>query len=87
VALRESQAADSERADRPTLAARQADTLGRLLRIVYRSSPFYAHKLDVAGIRVERLTLPDGLDTLPFTTKAELVADQEANPPWGSVIT
>jgi phenylacetate-CoA ligase len=28
-----------------------------------------------------------GIASLPFTTKAELIADQDANPPWGSART
>src|SRR5690606_4089256 len=31
--------------------------------------------------------LPDDLPSLPLTTKAELVADQEACPPWGTALT
>jgi phenylacetate-CoA ligase len=77
----------AEREDRRTLAARQGVRLGRLLSAIYGRSAFYTQKLDQAGIRVDRLQLPDDLATLPLTTKAELVADQEARPPWGTVLT
>src|SRR5439155_22521877 len=33
------------------------------------------------------LDLPRELTTLPLTTKAELVADQSAHPPWGTALT
>ena len=34
-----------------------------------------------------RCDLPTTSPTLPLTTKAELVADQAANPPWGTALT
>ena len=40
-----------------------------------------------AGIRLDTLAFPADLTALPLTTKAELVADQEANPPWGTALT
>ena len=33
------------------------------------------------------MTLPAGLDRIPVTTKAELIADQQAHPPYGSALT
>src|SRR5262249_43540708 len=44
-------------------------------------------KLDDAGVSPRALRLPDDLAALPLTTKGELVADQEASPPWGTVLT
>ena len=44
-------------------------------------------KLDAAGVRLDALALPADLTRLPLTTKAELVADQAANPPWGTALT
>lgn len=78
---------DVDRLDRKALSALQGRRLSALLSDVYRRNPFYTRKLDEAGIRLDELTLPDDLDSLPFTTKAELVADQEQNPPWGSDLT
>ena len=50
------------------------------LKEVLRSNPFYRERLhDVRGW--------DDFERLPFTTKADLVADQEANPPFGSNLT
>src|ERR1700681_4695562 len=73
--------------DRPTLAARQGRRLGELLAAIHGRSRFYTRKLDEAGIGIGALRLPGDLVTLPLTTKAELVADQEAHPPWGTVLT
>ena len=64
-----------------------AERLSRLVRHAYAHSPFYQRKFDVAGIDVTTLRFPDDLATLPQTTKAELVADQVANPPFGTVLT
>ena len=76
---------DAERQPREALEARQAGRLAALLRNLRGRNAFYDRKL--AGVDVDRLTLPRDLAALPFTTKAELVADQEASPPWGTALT
>jgi len=76
-----------ERDDRRAMAARQGRRLAALLAVINGRSGFYTHKFDEAGIRVSGLSLPDDLGLLPLTTKAELVADQEAHSPWGTVLT
>jgi phenylacetate-CoA ligase len=76
-----------ERLDRAALAAHQARQLERLIAAVYGHNAFYTAKLDRAGIRPETLRLPADLVHLPLTTKAELVADQAAHPPWGTAHT
>ena len=73
--------------DRAALAAHQGGRLEELLTAIYGRSRFYTRKFDEAGIRVSGLRLPGDLAALPLTTKAELVADQEAYPPWGTVLT
>ena len=79
----------TERDDRSALAARQGRRLGELLASIYGRNEFYTRKLDAAGLgsRVASLRFPEDLTSLPLTTKAELVADQEALPPWGTVLT
>jgi phenylacetate-CoA ligase len=68
-------------ADTPqSVAAHQADRL-RALFTVLRGNLFYHCKF--AGLSPAHLTL----STLPFTTKAELIADQAADPPYGTVLT
>lgn len=76
-----------ERLDRPALEAHQGRRLAELIGTVHGRNPFYTRKLDAAGIRPGSLRFPDDLRALPLTTKAELVADQEANPPWGTALT
>ena len=77
----------AERRDRVSLATLQGRRLLRLLGDIHGRNPFYTRKLDEAGIRLELLNLPDDFHTLPLTTKAELVADQDAHPPWGTALT
>ena len=76
----------AERLDRGALAVRQAERLSALLALVRGPNPFYTRKLEAAGVAPGALRLPHDLSSLPFTTKAELVADQEANPPWGTAL-
>jgi phenylacetate-CoA ligase len=78
---------DAERLDRAALARQQGERLSRLLVAIHGRNRFYTRKLDDAGIDVRALSLPDGLDRLPFTTKAELIADQEAEAPWGTALS
>jgi len=77
----------AEHLERDGLQAWQGTRLSRLLSDLYGRNAFYTNKLDQAGIRLDTLTLPADLTRLPLTTKAELVADQEANPPWGTALT
>ncbi len=58
-----------------------------MLATIYGRNVFYTRKLDAAGVDVSRLNFPADLARLPLTTKAELIADQEATPPWGTVLT
>ena len=77
----------AERLDRQALAARQGHRLAGLLRTIHGPNVFYTRKLDAAGVSLDALQFPGDLTKLPLTTKAELVADQAANPPWGTVLT
>jgi phenylacetate-CoA ligase len=65
----------------------QAERLAALLATIHGSNPFYTRKLDRAGVHLESLRFPGDLRALPLTTKAELIADQSANPPWGTALT
>jgi phenylacetate-CoA ligase len=76
-----------ESADRRTLAAHQGKRLQALLHRTYGHNAFYTRKLDAAGLAVNSLRFPDDLKKLPWTTKAEFVADQAAHPPFGSKLS
>lgn len=77
----------AERLDRDALIAVQGRRLGELVAAIYGRNAFYTRKLDEAGLSPERLQFPRDLERLPLTTKAELNADQAANPPWGTALT
>ena len=72
---------------RTTLLEHQHRRLGTLLSAVHGRNRFYTRKLDDAGVQLDTFRLPDDLQILPLTTKAELAADQDASPPWGTAHT
>ncbi len=59
----------------------QTQRLRELLAAILPANRFYAEKF--AGLDLQRAEL----SRLPFTTKAELVADQQAFPPYGRILT
>jgi phenylacetate-CoA ligase len=69
--------------DRPALARLQREKLQALLAEILPRNQFYAQKFRAAGIAPD----VDAFERWPFTTKAELLADQEARPPYGQVVT
>ena len=57
----------------------------RMLETILPVNEFYRRKFSQAGLgRIDSL---DELKHLPFTTKSELVEDQEQHPPFGSDLT
>jgi phenylacetate-CoA ligase len=76
-----------ERLGRDDLGAYQGRRLSELIALIYGRNAFYTRKLDEAGLDIGRLRFPSDLGKLPLTTKAELNADQEAHPPWGTALT
>jgi phenylacetate-CoA ligase len=72
---------------RAELGRLQQERLAALLREVLPRNRFYVRKLAAAGLSADDLTEPGGLTRLPFTTKAELLADQEGHPPYGDILT
>jgi phenylacetate-CoA ligase len=73
--------------DRDTIAGTHARRLSQLLQQIYGRNPFYTRKLDAAGVAPESLIFPRDFSRLPFTTKRELMADQQQTPPWGTNLT
>ena len=59
------------------------EKLQSLLRLIFATDNFNSRKLRAAGIEHP----VSSLQALPFTTKAELLADRLANPPFGSALT
>jgi phenylacetate-CoA ligase len=72
---------------RQVIAQRQSDALRALLRALTPANPFYAAKYDAARAPSKVSHLGDFYASFPFTTKAELVADQKAHPPYGTNLT
>ena len=60
------------------------ERLQRLLRETVARNPFYGRKFAAVGCSAEPASPADFATRFPFTTKAELVADQAAHPPYGS---
>jgi phenylacetate-CoA ligase len=65
----------------------QFQQLRTLLSTVMGSNPFYTKKFDAAHVNYKTRDLGDFRDNVPFTTKAEIIADQQANPPFGTNLT
>lgn len=77
---------DLETASRALIEAHQLARLQFGLSRILPSNRFYQEKFfkEKASITMDNLT---DLSRLPFTTKQELVADQDAYPPFGSNLT
>ncbi len=79
-----------ENSNRTELRERQDRLLREMLAATHGRNSFVTTRLQAAGIDVTKLTtlvFEDLLAALPFTTKADLVADQAAFPPYGSNLT
>ena len=72
---------------RLAIGTSQFDQLRALLQTVYGSNPFYTAKMDTANVGYRPRHLGEFTDHFPFTTKAEIVADQLAHPPYGTNLT
>ena len=77
----------AERQTRTALAELQGRRLAELLAAIDGRNAFYTRKLTEAGLKPAALRLPGDLRVLPFTTRHELAADQDAHPPWGTNLT
>jgi phenylacetate-CoA ligase len=74
----------------PSRAALEADQLEQLRALLVELLPangFYRRKLAVAGVTFQIASLADFAQRFPFTTKAELAADQLEHPPFGTNLT
>ena len=76
-----------EALERSAIPARQDTFLRTLLVAIDGRNPFYSAKLKAAGLRGAQCDRATFQARFPFTTKAELIADQAAHPPFGSNLT
>lgn len=58
-----------------------------MLAEVLPANRFYASKFAAANLRLSDIRTPADIARLPFTTKAELAADQADHPPYGSALS
>jgi phenylacetate-CoA ligase len=73
--------------ERSALTRRQWDGFRLLLAEILPRNRFYASKFTEAGLNPADFATPADCARLPFTTKAELLADQAHHPPYGQVLT
>ncbi|MDP7623565.1 MAG: AMP-binding protein [Rhodospirillales bacterium] len=64
--------------------ALQSERLVTMVNYVYDNAPFWRAKFDAAGVTPGDIKGIEDLPKIPFCTKAELLADQEAHPPYGA---
>lgn len=75
-----------DRLDPEALRTLQLERLKATVRYVYETTAFWRRKLDDRGVTPLDIRELDDLRRLPFCTKTELLADQEAHPPFGSYV-
>jgi len=73
-------------ATREGLCAWQDERLRALLAEL-TANQFYQEKFRLAGMEMHKVRGVEDLDALPFTTKAELAAEQQEYPPYGRLLT
>jgi phenylacetate-CoA ligase len=73
--------------DRDRLTALQGERLRGLVAEILPANRFYAAKFAAAGLSAASVREAADLHRLPFTTKAELLADQAEHPPYGTNLT
>jgi len=79
--------ASSVHSDRVAIESAQIEQLGSLVAELIPANKFYTRKLQGAGVGFDVASLADFSARFPFTTKAELVADQQAHLPYGTNLT
>lgn len=72
---------------RDVIVDRQTAGLRKLLAAVFERNAFYREKFGLAGLQSVPETIAELVESFPFTQKPELVADQAANPPYGTNLT
>src|SRR5438128_8494683 len=73
--------------ERPALVEQQLTRLRSLLQEIIPGNRFYVQKLAATGLTPDVIRTAVDFSRLPFTTKAELIADQQAHPPYGQVLS
>ena len=79
-------APELETCSRERLKEIQNDKLAVLIPYMLEYSPFYRNKFQQARLTAKDIRSVDDLYKIPPTTKAEMVADVAAHPPWGTYL-
>jgi phenylacetate-CoA ligase len=72
---------------RAEIEANQLEQLRALVTELFPGNKFYTQKLTAAGITFDIASLADFCSRFPFTTKSELITDQDLYPPFGTNLT
>lgn len=72
---------------RKELESLQLRRLQHMVAWAYARSPFWRRRLDAAKVVPDAIHGLDDIQRLPFLTKAELIAEQTAHPPYGELLT
>lgn len=72
---------------REGIVSQQTAKLRALLAEIVPRNRFWTERLAGAGVQPSDLRTPEDLRRLPFVTKAEIVADQQAQAPYGTNLT
>ena len=72
---------------RAQIQADQLDKLRTLIAALLKSNAFYGPKLQAADITADIQSISEFTERMPFTVKADLAADQQAHPPYGTNLT
>ncbi|HXG24000.1 MAG TPA: AMP-binding protein [Chthonomonadales bacterium] len=73
--------------DRKAIESRQLTALCSMIATFMPSNRFYAQKLIESGLSGGPPNLGEFFARMPFTTKQELVEDQQVHPPYGTNLT
>lgn len=72
---------------RSAITTGQLEQLRSLVAELFPGNAFYSQKFNAAGITFDIASLDDFSRRFPFTTKSELVENQQAHPPFGTNLT
>jgi phenylacetate-CoA ligase len=78
---------DGPHPSRQAIRSGQLELLCSLVAELFPANKFYTSKLSAIGVGFDVASLEDFSARFPFTTKAELVQDQQQNPPYGTDLT
>src|SRR5262245_39274771 len=76
-----------ERMSRDEIAAEQAGKLQTLLTEIVPRNRFWTARLSAARLNPRDIRSPADLTRVPLLTKTEILADQQAHPPYGTNLT